>query len=76
MHPIDLKFLDRMIGEISKIEVLSVEQLACGSAKDFADYQYRVGYLRALADVRQIAKVIRDEDDDRPNDRTSNLKVN
>lgn len=74
MHPVDIKFLGRMVEEINKIEILSVEQLAQGSAKDFADYQNRVGYIRALDDVRQIAKRIRDEydDDDRPSDRKSN----
>jgi len=62
MHPLDRKFMNRLIKMIGDAERVAVEQLATGSAADHADYRDRCGYLRGLAHVRLWCKEIADSD--------------
>lgn len=71
MHPVDVKLFNRLLREIGEIEKTEAEFLAGGSAKDYADYRDRTGYIRALDDVRKLMQQISEDLDGEPaqNDR-------
>jgi hypothetical protein len=64
LHPIDLKLAKRIADEITGLERDQIEPMVNGMLKDFEQYQWAVGYLKALEHVRAKLKDIQDEDDD------------
>ncbi len=66
LHPVDRTFMRRLLQQIQDEAGTRVEQVAMGSAKDYADYQNRCGYLQALEDVRKWCREIAESDDENP----------
>lgn len=66
MHPSDRVFHKRLVAKIQAEAGTRVEQIALGSATDYADYQNRCGYILALEHVRQWCKEIAEEDEENP----------
>jgi hypothetical protein len=59
--------MKRLLLKIREEADLCVTQVAIGSATDYADYQSRCGYIRALEHVRQWCKEIAEQDEENPN---------
>lgn len=64
LHPIDLKLAKRVTEEITALEREQIEPMVNGMLRDFEQYQWTVGYLKALEHVRAKLAEIQDEDDD------------
>lgn len=56
MHVLDRKLAKKLGDVMLEHSQKSVGQLAEGSAKDYADYRERVGYIRALDHVQEWIK--------------------
>jgi hypothetical protein len=60
-----LHFGRRLMDLIREREAVRREPLLMGQATDFADYKFKAGYLRALADVVGFMDGITMEDDNK-----------
>lgn len=67
LHPADLRFIRTLTMWIDDETQTRMESLGSGGAQDYAEYRQRVGYLKALADVRaQCEEIERDSDPEDP----------
>lgn len=67
IHPSDRVLMTRLLSMITEAENTAASHLMDGMASDWADYKHRVGYVRALGDVRSWCREIAETDDaDRP----------
>ena len=66
MHPSDKRFAGRLVKHMDEDAADRTGHLVNGVAPDYADYRYRCGYLKAVADLREwiVEEVNKDDPDD------------
>ena len=53
---LDLRFFQNLEKEILEMLERHAAELSSGKAQSFDDYRYRVGYIKALKDVLEVAR--------------------
>lgn len=67
LHPVDLKLSNRLVKAIEELEREQIGPMINGALKDFTQYQWAVGYLKALEHVRgKMSEIEKEGEDDGP----------